>query len=64
MLKLKTRKSVTKRFKFTKNGKILRRTTGLDHSRSKKSGQKIRDTRKWIPLSKPECRRIRKIIAK
>jgi len=64
MPKLKTRKSISKRFKITKNGKILRRSTGLDHARSKKSGQKIRDSRKWIALSKPECKRIKKIIAK
>lgn len=64
MPKLKTRKSVTKRFKITRNGKILRRATGLDHTRSKKSGKQIRDSRKWVPLSRPEKRRIRKIIKK
>ncbi|MFH1582297.1 MAG: bL35 family ribosomal protein [bacterium] len=64
MPKLKTRKSVTKRFKITRTGKILRRATGLDHARAKKSGKKIRKSRKWVPLSKPESRRIRKIIRK
>jgi large subunit ribosomal protein L35 len=64
MPKQKTRKSIIKRVKITKNGKILRRSTGLDHARSKKSGQKIRASRKWIALSPTECKRIKKIIAK
>ncbi|MFH1714193.1 MAG: 50S ribosomal protein L35 [Candidatus Nealsonbacteria bacterium] len=64
MPKLKTRKSVTKRFKITKTGKILRRPTGLDHSRAKKSGQKIRQSRKWVELSKPEAKRLKKILRK
>ena len=38
-MKLKTRKSIIKRFKFTKTGKILRRPTGLDHYRAKNQGK-------------------------
>jgi ribosomal protein L35 len=39
----KTRKSITKRFKFTKSGKILRLKTGRDHLLAKKiSRQKAR----------------------
>jgi len=49
---MKTKKSILKRFKITKTGKILRRVTGQDHYRAKKSGKKIRKTRKWVPLSK------------
>ena len=64
MSKVKTRKSITKRFKFTKNGKILRRPTGLDHSRAKKSGKRIRQSRKWIVVPKCEAKRIRKLIGK
>jgi len=59
---MKTRKSILKRFKFTKSGKILRRPTGLNHYRAKKTGKRIRKTRKWIPLSKPEVRKIRKLL--
>ena len=59
---MKIRKSILKRFKITKSGKILRRPTGLDHYRAKKSGKKIRKSRKWIPLSKPEAKVIRKLI--
>jgi large subunit ribosomal protein L35 len=59
---MKSRKSILKRFKITKTGKILRRPTGLDHYRAKKSGKKIRKSRKWIPLSKEEMRKIKKFI--
>ncbi|MBZ9578701.1 50S ribosomal protein L35 [Patescibacteria group bacterium] len=58
---MKTRKSILKRFKFTKTGKILRRPTGLDHYRAKKSGKKIRKSRKWVKLSKAEARKIKKL---
>jgi ribosomal protein L35 len=59
---MKNRKSITKRFKITKNGKILRRATGQDHSRAKKTGEEIRRGRKWILVSKAETKRIRKAI--
>jgi len=58
----KTRKSIKKRFKITKTGKILRRASGQDHYRAKKSGKKKRQLRKWVPLSKPEAKIIRKLI--
>ena len=57
---MKIRKSIIKRFKFTKTGKILRRATGQDHLRAKKSGKQIRKMRKWIPLSKGETKVIKK----
>jgi len=57
-----TRKSILKRFKITKTGKILRRPTGLNHYRMKKSGKKIRKSRKWISLSKSEAKIIKKLI--
>jgi len=59
----KTRKSITKRLKITKNGKFLRRITGLNHFRAKKSGKKIRQTRKWIEVSKSEIKRIKKLLS-
>lgn len=60
--KAKTRKSILKRFKITKSGKVLRRATGLNHYRAKKSGKKIRKTRKWIEVSKPEAKKIKKLL--
>ena len=35
----KTKKALVKRFRVTKNGKILRRATGQNHYRSKKTGE-------------------------
>ncbi|MFH1036652.1 MAG: 50S ribosomal protein L35 [Patescibacteria group bacterium] len=55
---MKTRKSISKRFKFTKNGKIMRRAIGQDHYRAKKSGDKIRKSRKWVLVSKSETKQI------
>jgi len=63
MAKLKTRKSILKRFKITKTGKILRRPTGLDHYLAKKSGKKKRLSRKWVKVSRPEAKKIKKLIA-
>ena len=57
------RKSITKRFKVTKTGKVLRRVTGLDHYRAKKTGEKIRKSRKWITVSKAESKKIKKLLA-
>ena len=61
--KIKTRKSLTKRFKITKNGKIMRRATGQDHLRSKKSGDAIRKKRGWVELSRPETKKIKKLMS-
>lgn len=61
---MKTRKSVKKRFKITKNGKVLRRLSGQDHFRAKKSGKQIRQKRKWVEVSKPLAKRVKKLIKK
>jgi len=61
-MKKKTRKSILKRFKITKNGKILRRLTGLDHYLAKKSGKKTRKSRKWVTVSVPETKKIKKLL--
>jgi large subunit ribosomal protein L35 len=60
----KTKKAITKRFKITKNGKILRRATGQNHYRAKKTGEKRRKGRKWVPLAKTEAKRLKKFITK
>ena len=60
----KTKKALTKRFKITKNGKILRRATGQNHYRSKRTGEQRRKGRKWIPLSKQEAHKLRKYLTK
>jgi len=59
----KTRKSLKKRFKITKTGKVLRRSTGQDHFRAKKSGKKIRQTRKWVQVSEVLAKKLKKLIS-
>jgi len=59
---MKTKKTITKRFRVTKTGKVLRRPTGQCHYRAKKSGKQIRAKRKWVPLSKPLAKKIKKLI--
>jgi len=56
----KTKKAIAKRFKVTRTGKILRRATGQNHYRSKKTGEQKRKGRKWIALSPTEAKRIKK----
>lgn len=43
--KQKTRKSLVKRFKVTKTGKVIYRTQGLRHLRRNKSKRRIRSGR-------------------
>jgi len=39
-------KSLTKRLRITKNGKIVRRPTGIGHFRTRRNGKGVRDSRK------------------
>ena len=59
---MKTRKSIQKRFKITKTGKVLRRLAGQDHYLAKKPGKRIRKGRKWVEVSKSEAKLIKKLI--
>jgi large subunit ribosomal protein L35 len=61
---MKTRKSISKRFKITKTGKVLRRATGQDHNRAKKTGKQIRKGRKWVSLPKNEAKKIKKLLSR
>ena len=60
---MKTKKAFKKRFKITKTGKVLRRATGQDHYRSKKTGKQIRQKRKWVALSKPLAKKVKQYIS-
>ncbi|HXK31948.1 MAG TPA: 50S ribosomal protein L35 [Candidatus Paceibacterota bacterium] len=59
---MKTRKSVKKRFKVTKSGKILRKPTQLNHYLAKRSGKKGRQSRKWKEVSKSEVKKIKRLL--
>lgn len=62
MNKLKTNKSLLKRFKITKNGKFLRKSAGQNHLRSKKTGGQIRKKRKWVKVHKTEIKKIKQLL--
>jgi len=57
----KTRKSIKKRFKITRTGKVLRRAVGQNHYRAKKSAKKKRLKRKFVVVSKSEAKKIKKL---
>ena len=59
---MKTRKSITKRFKITGTGKILRRASGQNHYLAKKSGGAKRNKRKWVPLHPSLAKKIKKLM--
>ncbi len=48
----KTRKSIAKRLKITKNKKILHRTCGQDHFNARESRKITKSKRRYKPLSK------------
>jgi ribosomal protein L35 len=47
------KKSVSKRIRITKNGKIVRRRMGVDHFRTRRSTKNNRDSRKSLSLNYP-----------
>jgi len=59
---MKTKKALLKRFRITKTGKILRRMSGQNHYRAKKTGERKRKGRKWVPLAKSEARKLKKYL--
>jgi ribosomal protein L35 len=46
-----TPKSVTKRFRITKNRKIVRRSMSVDHFRTRKSTKNVRNKRRFRSLN-------------
>jgi large subunit ribosomal protein L35 len=62
MPKLKTRRSIAKRFRITKTGKVLRRKGFKSHLLSHKSKKRKRSLRKSALVSKPERDKIMKLL--
>lgn len=61
-MKQKTVKAIAKRFKATKNGKILKRKNGQNHLNSKEPGKVTRKKRNdWI-LGKDSTKNILRLI--
>ncbi len=59
---MKAKKSFKKRFKITRSGKVLRRATGQDHYRAKKTGKQKRQKQGWVEVSKPLAKKIKKLM--
>lgn len=62
MAKLKTIKAVAKRFKLTKNKKILKKKAGQDHFNSRESGKVTRNKRRPTQLSKSNEKNVKSFI--
>lgn len=62
MPKQKTRKSVKKRFKVTKSGKVLRRKGFRRHLNVKKSAKKKRQGKKMVETNKSYAKRVKKAL--
>jgi len=52
MAKLKTHKSIAKRFRITKNGKIIKKTAGQGHYNSRETGNVRRNKRSDVIFDK------------
>ena len=64
MPKQKTRKSLTKRFRITKKGKVLRRQAFRRHLKASKSKKRLRNLKKIIELKGPMAKKIKKVLGK
>lgn len=53
-----TKKSVVKRIRVTKTGKLMRRRMAQDHFRAGKSGRQIQNKRGALRVSKSDEKRI------
>ncbi len=62
MPKMKTRKSVAKRFKKTAKGRFKRKQAGNDHLRTKKRPDRRRRLRRGKLVSKTDEKRLRKLL--
>lgn len=62
MPKIKTRKIVTKRFKITAGGKVMRRTQNMRHLRRRKSAKQIRRYRQYIEVTGEIAKKIKKML--
>jgi large subunit ribosomal protein L35 len=62
MPKMKTKKSASKRFKVTANGKFKYKKQGLRHILTKKSTKRKRRLRHMDILSREERKRVEKLL--
>ncbi|MFH1427664.1 MAG: 50S ribosomal protein L35 [Patescibacteria group bacterium] len=62
MPKIKTHKATAKRFKITKNNKVIRRKAGQDHFNTRESGTITRRKRRDIKAAKSDIKNIKQQI--
>ena len=62
MPKIKTRQAVSKRFKITKNKKVIKRTAGQDHFNARETGNTKRNKRRDGSIDETDARNIRKML--
>lgn len=60
----KTRKTILKRFKITKTGKVLARPVGQNHFLAKQKGKKRRLKRKLHPINPDYAKALIKMLKK
>jgi large subunit ribosomal protein L35 len=60
--KQKTRKSISKRFKLTKSGKILRRTIGMRHLKASKSKKQSRRQKQVNYVTGTVAKKLKKVL--
>jgi large subunit ribosomal protein L35 len=61
-MKLKTHKTVSKRIRITKRGKLLKRKGGQDHFNSRESGNVTRNKRRDLEVSHVYTRNIKSLM--
>ena len=64
MKKQKTVKAISKRFKITKTGKVIKRADNQNHFNAKATGKKTRNKRRNLTLSSSDAKVIKQIIQK
>ncbi|MBI5654496.1 50S ribosomal protein L35 [Candidatus Uhrbacteria bacterium] len=60
---MKTSKTIAKRIKITKNGKILKRKAGQDHFNSRESGKVTRNKRRDVTLGNTFAKTLKALTA-
>ncbi len=60
--KMKSRKTISKRVRVTKSGKIIKRKNGQDHFNGRESGNTTRNKRSDLELSKAYTRSVKSMI--
>lgn len=61
-MKLKNKKSVTKRFRITSSGKVLFRVSGINHFMARKSSQAKGRKKEWRELQGAYAKQIKKLV--